>query len=91
MSHAARISSAVHSDVPQYERLPARDDVGHRPHRLLDRRVRVGAVAEEQVDEVEAEPLERAVDRLHAGTCGSACCCMFAPSWMPQNTLVEIT
>ena len=37
----------------------------HRPHRLLDRRRRVGAVAVEEVDEVEPDALERPVDRLH--------------------------
>ena len=47
------------------ERLPAAHDVGHRAHGLLERRVRVGAVAEEEVDEVEAEAVERPVDRLH--------------------------
>ncbi len=67
------------------ERLAARDDVAHRPHRLLDRRVRVGAVAEQQVDEVEAQALERTVDRLHAGTCGSACSSCWARRRDPRT------
>ena len=65
ISIAARISSADHSLVPQYSALPADDDVAHRPHRLLDRRVGVGAVAVEDVDEVVPEALQRAVDGLH--------------------------
>ncbi len=40
------------------------DGVGHRPHRLLDGRVRVGAVAEDEVVAVEADALERGRDRL---------------------------
>ena len=44
------------------QRLAGRHDVAHRPHRLLERRVGVGPVAVEDVDEVGAEPLERAVD-----------------------------
>ena len=54
---------------PTTPRCPSRgpcpgDDVGHGPHRLLDGCLRVGPVAEDQVDEVEAEPLQRAVDGL---------------------------
>ena len=42
-------------------RAPCRaDHVVHRPHRLLDRRVRVGAVAVDEVDEVELKRFERA-------------------------------
>ena len=41
------------------------DDVRHRPNRLLHRRLRVGAVAESDVDGVEAVALERLVHRLH--------------------------
>ena len=44
--------------------LAAVDDVRHRPHGLLDGRLRVGPVAEEEVDEVEPEALEAAVDRV---------------------------
>ncbi len=40
------------------EGLAGRDDVAHRPHGLLDRRVRIGPVAVEDVDEVEAEPIQ---------------------------------
>ena len=47
------------------ERLAGGDDVAHRPHRLLDRRVRVGSMAVQDVDEVEPEPLQRPVDRVH--------------------------
>jgi hypothetical protein len=47
------------------QRLALRDDVAHRPHRLLDRRVRVGAVAVDEVDVLQAEALQRAVDGLH--------------------------
>ncbi len=46
------------------EGLARAHDVVHREHRLLDRRLGVGPVAEEQVDEVEPQALERAVDRL---------------------------
>ena len=52
ISMAPRISSASHSLVPQYSALPATTMSRHRPHRLLQRRVRVGAVAVEDVDEV---------------------------------------
>jgi hypothetical protein len=34
----------------------------HRAHGLLDRGVGIGAVAEDQVEEVEAEAAQRAVD-----------------------------
>ncbi len=46
------------------QRLAARHDVAHRPHGFLDRRLRVGAVAVHDVDEVEPETLQRTVDRL---------------------------
>src|SRR5207253_1787266 len=46
------------------ERLAARHEVAHRPDRFLDRRFGIGAMAEQQVDEVEAESFERAVDRV---------------------------
>jgi hypothetical protein len=36
----------------------------HGPDGFLDRRVRVGPVAEHQVDEIQSEALERAVDGL---------------------------
>ena len=41
------------------ESLALRDHVAHRPHGLLDGSVRVGAMAVHQVEEVEAEALER--------------------------------
>ena len=47
------------------ERLAALDHVVHRPHRLLDRRVGIGPVAIDEVDVVELQALERAVDRVH--------------------------
>ena len=50
---------------PPVQRLAARHDVAHRPHGLLDGRVRVRSVAVEDVDEVETETLQRPVDRLH--------------------------
>ena len=46
------------------ERLALRDHVAHRPHRLFQRRVGVGAVAIHDVDEVEPEAFERRVDGL---------------------------
>ena len=46
------------------EGLALGDHVAHGPHGLFDRRVRVRSVTEHEVDEVEAEALERAVDRL---------------------------
>ncbi len=64
-SIAARMSSAGHSLVPQYRALPGRDDVVHRPHGLVDRRVGIVAMAVQHVDEVLLEALERTVDRLH--------------------------
>ena len=47
------------------QRLAGGDHVVHREHGLLDRRVRIGAVAEHEVDVIEAEARERRVDRLH--------------------------
>ncbi len=47
------------------ERLAARDDVAHRPYGFLDRRGRVGTVAIHQVDVIELQTLQRAVDRIH--------------------------
>ena len=64
MSHASRISAAVHSEVPQYERLAAGDDVRHGPDGLLHLRVGVGPVTVDEVYEVEAESVQRAVDGL---------------------------
>ena len=41
------------------------DDLAHRENDLFHRRLRVGPVRVEDVDEVRLEPLERTVDRLH--------------------------
>ena len=46
------------------ESLPLADHVAHGPDGLFDWRVGVGAVTEDQVDEVETEALKRAVDGL---------------------------
>ena len=46
------------------ESLALADHVAHGPHGLFDRRVGVGAVAKDEVDKVETEALERAVDGL---------------------------
>jgi hypothetical protein len=45
--------------------LALHDQVVHRAHGLVDRRLRVGAVAVDQVDVLEAEALQRAVHGLH--------------------------
>ena len=47
------------------EGLPRRDDLGHREHGFFDRRLGIGPVAVQQVDEVEIETLQRTVDCLH--------------------------
>ena len=47
------------------QRLARGDHVVHRMHGLLDRRFRVGAVAEHEVDVLEIEPPQRRIDRLH--------------------------
>ena len=44
------------------QRLARRDDVAHRPDRLLERGVGIGAVAVQDVDEVDPHPLQRPVD-----------------------------
>ena len=48
------------------------------------------AVAVEEVDEVEPQPLERPVDRLHQVLAVERVAHVHAPSWMPQNNLVEM-
>src|SRR5512135_423835 len=63
ISQAARISSAPLARAP-VQRLAALDHVAHRPHRLLDRRGGIGAVAEHEVHVVELQPLERAIDGI---------------------------
>ena len=72
---------------------PARsDDVGHCPDGLLDRRVRVGTVAIDEVEVVEAEPFERAVDRLHEVLAVQREVGVDGPSpWMPQKNFEEMT
>ena len=47
------------------ERLALGNHVAHRTHGLLNGRVGVGAVAVDEVDEVEPHARERAVDRVH--------------------------
>ncbi len=47
------------------ERLALGDHVAHRVHGLLDGRVRVAAVAIDEVDVLQAEALQRPVDGLH--------------------------
>jgi len=64
ISHAARISSAFHSLRAPIERLAALDDVVHRPDRLFDRSVGIGAMAIDEVDVVQLQALQRAVDRI---------------------------
>ena len=54
----------VHSENPISRTLPASHDLGQRLHRLLDRRLRVGAVALVEVDVVGPQPVERGVELL---------------------------
>ena len=75
---------------PPVQRLAGRDDVAHRPHRLLERRVRVGPVAVEDVDEVLLQPLERAVDGLHQVLAVERVAHV-RRLWRPQNTFVVRT
>src|SRR4051794_23290353 len=50
---------------PPIQCLAGGHDVAHRPHGLLDRCVGIGAVAEDEIEEVDAHPFQRAVDGLH--------------------------
>ena len=72
------------------ERLARRHDVVHRPDRLLDRRLGVGPMAEDEVEEVEPEA-DRATPRRPASdTCGSSVLRMLGTSpSMPQKNLVR--
>ena len=57
---------------PRKRTLPARDELGHRADRLLDRRLRVDAVLVVEVDRVDAEPLQADASQACAHVVGPA-------------------
>ena len=63
-SSPASICSTVHSLKPISRDLAGFADLGERLHRLLDRRLGIGAVALVEVDVVGLKPLERGVELL---------------------------